>query len=172
MKKYSVFSESYLNKNQYDYRDRSAQKRMEQNALIETLTEEQHEALAGICYIRHKMHSNIDRIIKGDDEILKEVTEKNLALEEADLKPIPGIPTDKYDIEITSLDFEIEYDEDMPERYDENEKETKEWLNWYEDTYERLYNEVEKWNKNIEKYLTEIDKKHKTNYAPSGALRI
>lgn len=56
---------------------------------------------------------------------------------------------------------------DVPSRDDELE-----WADWYNSNYERIYEELLQVHDDMEAFLNKIDKKYKTSFAPTGALRI
>lgn len=82
-----------------------------------------------------------------------------------------GLP--KFDIVSMLLDIDdldgliYEYGEDVPEDHD-----SEEYRDWYDDNYARIYSELEEINKNIEKYLANIDSQYGTHWCPTGQLRI
>jgi len=158
---------SYLTKDQYERRNENAAKRMQENAEIETLTEEQHEALSELCSTRHDLHSDKRSVIVSDDGTKKELVKINEQLLELDMPTMSFIPTDQADyIDIDDIDELLTIDDDVPESG------TDEYQNWYNTNYERISNELEELNKKIENYLAEIDEKFGTNYCPTGSLRI
>jgi len=157
-----------LDKNAYYGKMIYAGKKMAENKEIETLTEEQHDALSQMCSARHELHTNMDRTTKGSEsDYLGRIIEANRALEESALLPIGGIPTDTADyIDIDSI-RELEDLGEAPSRDDEDE-----WQEWYDAEYSRIYDELSELNEKIEKYLEQIDAEHGTHYAPTGASRI
>lgn len=154
-----------LKYNDYQRRRESAAKRMIDNSKNENLTEEQHEALAELCKIRHEIHSNVKSVIISDDENYKaRLINVNIKLEELGLPYMKFIPCGEGDyIDIDTIDGLYEYGE--PPEDDEEKQE------WYDDNYHRISEELEKLNENIEKYLKVIDDKYSTNYCPTGGLR-
>lgn len=157
-----------LDKNAYYGKMIYAGKKMAANKEIETLTEEQHDALSQMCSARHELHTNIDRITKGTEkDYLGDVIEANGMFKKSALPIIDGIPTDKSDfINIDSI-RELEDLGEAPSRDDEDE-----WQEWYDAEYSRIHDELAELNRKIEKYLEQIDIEHGTYYAPSGASRI
>lgn len=157
-----------LDKNAYYRKMIYAGKKMAANKEIQTLTEEQHDALSQMCSARHELHTNMDRITKGSEQdYLGSIIEANGALGKSGLPIIDGIPTDTTDyIDIDSI-RELEDLGEAPSRDDEDE-----WQEWYDAEYHRIYDELSKLNKKIEKYLEQIDAEHGTHYAPTGASRI
>lgn len=70
--------------------------------------------------------------------------------------------------DIDDLDgLEYYYGVDVPSRDDESE-----WADWYNSNYERIYEELLKAHDDMEAFLKKIDKKYKTSFAPTGALRV
>lgn len=147
---------AHLTKEQYSRRNENASNRMVKNAENTALTEEQHESLSNLCTARHKLHSDKRHAVVEDYNGLKKaIVDANVAIYECGLTPMSFVGTDSSDfIDIDSLN-EIEYSEDE-----------------YDSEYERISNELEKLNSKIEHYLSEIDSKYGTNYAPTGVQRI
>ena len=56
---------AYLDKDAYIAKRELAARRMAENAEIETLTPEQHEALEYLCTVRHNIHCNQDDLFKS-----------------------------------------------------------------------------------------------------------
>lgn len=131
------------------------------------MTSDQASLISKLCAIRHEFHCNIDSIVKGGDDnsISDEIENIEYEINES------GLP--ELNISSMLLDTDdmnglvYEYGEDVPEDHD-----SEEFQNWYDDNYARIYNELEKVNKSIEKYLSEIDKKYGTHWCPTGQLRI
>lgn len=157
-----------LDKNAYYGKMIYAGEKMAENKEIETLTEEQHDALSQMCSARHELHTNMDRITKGSEQdYLGSIIEANSALEKSALPIIEEIPTDTVDyIDIDSI-RELEDLGEAPSRDNEDE-----WQEWYDAEYSRIHDELSKLNQKIEKYLEQIDIEYGTHYAPSGASRI
>lgn len=157
---------AHLNKEQYARRSENAAKRMEANAAIPTLSEEQHEALANLCNARHNLHCDMEAAAKTNENgLLQEIQEANIYLHNAKLPPIPGIGTDDDDfIDIDSISELIEI-ENRDTSSDDHEK-------WVYEKLEAICDQLEELNTTIEKYLASIDQKYGTSYAPTGALRI
>lgn len=157
---------SYLSKDQYSRRNENAAIRMAKNAENSSLTEDQHEALSDLCKIRHELHSNIDRIVKNDEQReIDTLVKINIQIKESGLIPMKFISIyieDFIDIDTISLLEIIDCISSEDENYDD----------WYDENYERIYNELEELNDKIEKYLSVVDVKYKTNYAPTGMQRI
>ena len=172
---------AYLSKEQYEARERYAERKMSKNAEIETLTKEQHDALAAICRIRHYVHSSdfpkklfyaeypqdeeLWGFICGDriDELIKE---NNLPKWEW-----RGCDPCDY-----GCDWCLDWDMHN-EVYFENEADYEKRAEEIEDELRykylsELYDLVESWNKSIEAYLKEIDEQHGTEYCPTGRNRI
>lgn len=163
---------AYLNKEQYDYRQRAAQERNARNAekaMLEGMTEEQADAVQELCGFRHEFHCNIDKIAKSDEysyRYFAKLEEINGNL--ADL----GLPTFKHkdweDYDNIEICTSLPEDYDMPDR-GENEKA---WLDWYDEQMSRIIDDLSALNDAIEEVLSEIDKKYQTNFAPAGAQRL
>lgn len=149
-----------VSKDGYFYKQLAAEKRMEENRKVSTLTEEQHNALAEICRIRHELHCNHETLFNEEAAncvLYNEYSTINEILTKASLEKISELP-DIEDI-ISTLDYDID----------------SEGLNleeWWDKYYPVACEQWEEINRKIENYLAIIDKKHGTNYAPSGATRL
>lgn len=164
------FGMAKVSKEGYERKREYAGKRMKENAAIDTLTSEQHEALSNLASVRHELHSNKHSAIISDEYgYTSKLLSVNEEINESGLTPMSFIgfksEGDYIDIDTISLLFETE---DVPDQADN----PKEYQNWYDQNYERISNELEKLNTKIEKYLADIDKKHGTNYAPGGHTRL
>jgi hypothetical protein len=191
---------AYLSKEQYAYRRESAARRMAANKdNCDTLTEEQHDALAYVCQARHELHDKYraayfteygdhDKWWGGvlDNPFTGEMGAINQALVDAGLPAIEGLsmpedlPNDCYREYMTVAEAleeaGIEYPEDL---FDEDGD-----VDYSHEEANRVMNELlyyhlsqvadaaEKINAKIERYLRGIDEEHGTNYEPTGALRV
>lgn len=161
---------AHLTRQQYDRRRENAAQRAidnEQTAQQNGMTAEQAELISRLCSLRHELHTNTDHVVKSDEKrIKKSILYVNADIEESGLDPMDFVPSSKDDyIDIDTIEEMYEWDE-VPEPG------TDEWQEWYDDNYQRIYDELETLNKNIEAYLAEIDNKYNTSYCPTGALRI
>ena len=152
-----------ISKEGYESKARYAAKRMAANKEIETLTEEQHDALSWLCSVRHELHSNKDSFFISEssdsgklyDYIDFEINQK---LSECELPKINwSVPA-----------FQITTDTDFYYNIPESEQNDDKYFELKSECYEQL----EEINKDIEKYLRKVDEEHKTNYCPTGASRI
>ena len=163
-----------LKKRQYEQRAFSASKRMAENAKNDSLTSEQHEVIASLCSYRHNLHSSMDRICQNDENGQKnELIRINSLLKEVGLTPMDfcGVNVGEDYIDIDDMQESIFFAKEDGTYIDEDEH-PQEYQDWYDDTYHEIMQKLEDLNTNIEKYLYEIDKKYKTSYCPTGALRI
>ncbi len=175
---------AFLTKEQYEARQRYADRKMAKNAEIKTLTEEQHDALSEICSIRHRVHSSnaasalfntessdYDRFwdyICGD-EIKEFIEDNNLPKWEwRGCDPCDyGCNTD---LDWDCLDLPNEDDFENREEYEKKVDEISD--NAREKYLDELYDLVERWNDSIEAYLREIDEQCGTEYCPTGSNRL
>lgn len=160
---------AYLNKRQYDYRRESAAARNlnnEEIAVENGMTEYQAELISKLCAVRHNFHCNIDNIVKrADNDSMSDIVEIEKSINESGL---PELDIVSMLLDIDDLDGLIyEYGDDVPEDHD-----SQEFQDWYDDNYARISSELEGINKNIEKYLSNIDAKYGTSWCPTGALRV
>lgn len=160
-----------LTKEQYAYRRESAARRAADNEAIAVehgMTEEQAELISKLCTLRHELHSNMDKVTSNDSQldIKGQLVELAREFDEAGLPQVPCIPIAEGDyIDIDSLDELLECDV-------WSESHSEEWQCKYDDEYCRIYNELSDLNKEIEKYLAEIERQYGTKWCPTGALRI
>ena len=163
---------AYLNKRQYEYRRESAAARNIENeriAIENGMTEEQAGIVSDLCSARHKLHSNIRHLVEDGnyDGIGRTLMRINSELYQHNLGSIDGIPTsyDGYDDYIDIEDMPFIYEtEQLPE--DDSERES-----YLDEKREEIYEQWEELNSKIENYLSEMDKKYKTSFCPTGALR-
>ena len=159
---------AYLNQKQYDYRRESAAARNlnnEEIAVEHGMSEEQAALISRLCAIRHEFHCNIDNIVKSaDNDSMSDIVEIEKSINDSGL---PELDIVSMLLDIDDLDGLIyEYGDDVPEH------DSQEFQDWYDDNYARISSELEGINKNIEKYLSNIDKKYGTSWCPTGALRV
>ena len=159
---------AYLNQRQYDYRRESAAARNlnnEEIAVEHGMSEEQAALISRLCAIRHEFHCNIDNIVKSaDNDSMSDIVEIEKSINESGL---PELDIVSMLLDIDDLDGLIyEYGDDVPDH------DSQEFQDWYDDNYARISSELEGINKNIEKYLSNIDKKYGTSWCPTGALRV
>lgn len=160
---------AYLNQKQYDYRRESAAARNLNNediAVEHGMSEEQAGLISKLCAIRHEFHCNIDKIVKSaDNDSMSGIVEIEKSINDSGL---PELDIVSILLDIDDLDGLIcEYGNDVPEDHD-----SQEFQDWYDDNYARISSELEEINKNIEKYLSNIDAKYGTHWCLTGALRI
>lgn len=158
-----------LNKDQYRYRELSAARKMSNNAeMMESkkVDPEIADLLSKLCYYRHQIHCSIDKMVrKNETDFLEQLIVINSELEEHNFKTMSFCPTDTVDyIDIDDIDLRMTMEDKSLDDDDFQE--------WFDNTYRELYEQYEELNRNIEKYLSEIDEEFGTNYCPSGALRI
>jgi len=160
---------AFLTKEQYEGKQRAAERRMTENAKKETLTEEQHDALSWLCMIRHEMHGHQEAFFHEessdhtkfwnyiDTDINERLTKAGLSKIEFEYDELDDYNTDGF--VISDLD-----DEDIDDD-DEREERIAEAL-------EEIIHLAETFNTTIEDYLREIDEEHGTSYCPTGISRL
>lgn len=145
----------FVSKEGYERKAAYVARKMEENRLVETLTEEQHDVLAWLCNLRHEMHTNQHPLFLNESAEFSEIWQKyeeiydkltDCGLDTIELPASEDIP----------CDFDLEIDSDFD----------------YEETYGDFVKIMEDINNRIEVYLHDIDKKHGTEYCPTGATRI
>ncbi|MFA5068076.1 MAG: hypothetical protein WC466_08610 [Candidatus Izemoplasmatales bacterium] len=159
-------NEAYHSKDVYDKKREYAARKMAKNKDIDTMTDEQHDAVANLCSIRHELHTNMHNVAISDDQnIKKKIVLANIQLRESDLPHMSFVPLDEIDyIDIDSIE-----DLKLMGENPENDEEKNEW---YTENYYRISNELSELNSNIEKYLKQIDEKYGTSYCPTGLSRV
>lgn len=153
----------FVNKDGYERkREWAAKRQAEQKENCTTLTEEQHDVIAWLCGVRHFIHTNMDRYYFSEssehDTIIDYFYSDNNGIN-AKLSKV-GLPPIKWEIDIMDTISDFDFYEGLTE-YKESD-----------DAYEAAYKQISKLHEQIEDYLREIDRQHKTQYAPSGATRI
>ena len=164
---------AYLTKEAYEGKERFAERRMMENAEIETLTEEQHDALSWLCTIRHDMHGNQEAFFLDEsgshekywDYIEHGINDRLIAAK------LPKIEF-KYTIEDYNTDG-IVLDELREEYGDSRYNECEEEANAkFEEARQKMISLAGSFNSEIERYLREIDEEHGTKYCPGGHTRL
>jgi hypothetical protein len=162
---------AYLDKEVYERKAAYAERKMRKNAEVETLTEEQHEALSDICRIRHMMHSNMacglyytnSSDYNNWDYIDTACCENNLIKEIIDNAQLP-----EWDWKFDMSDVTMDYDLSLSD-FDDDENEYNAAADKAISAISRI---IERWNSSIESYLKKIDEEHGTEYCPNGSSRI
>ena len=148
---------AFLKKHQYEKRAENAALRMIENSKIKSLTEEQHDALASICRMRHSIHSNKKGVINSEHSDNREFTYFISELVFVYSRKIDS----KANLSIDAEDIICDIDYYELSLYDT-----------YEDMEEAARDQLEDFNSRIESWLRDIDKKYNTNYCPTGGQRI
>lgn len=155
---------AYLTKNAYECKREWAAKRMAENAEVETLTTEQHGVLEWLCTVRHNVHCNQGDFFNDEapnnSEYWNYIDSADGCGIIRDRLKAAGLPVLRWSFSVDDymtdgICYELGYTEE--EREEEREK---------------CFEMAEKFNSDIENYLTQIDKKHGTSYCPSGATRV
>lgn len=161
---------AYLTKEQYEYRREAAAARNAKNESIAVengMTEQQADLISRLCSLRHELHCCMDDIVKGGDVAIG-IRERFSWLEdEMEKIGLPELGVSGSLEELDDMDGLIYYyGEDVPEDHDSDE-----FKDWYDEEYQRIYNELSNIHDSIEHYLKEIDENYKTSFCPTGALR-
>ena len=166
-----------LDKEAYEGKQRYAERRMAENAEVDALTPDQHEALAWLCGIRHELHT------KADVWILEESADYDRfwGYIPDEFSDGPGLIKERMggvglSINIPMFrsynldDIQNEYVRDDVEAYlrcfDIDTSDMVEAMYCYAS---RISEEI---NSAIESYLMNIDAIYGTRYCPSGATRF
>jgi hypothetical protein len=151
-----------ISKDGYAGKREWAANRIAENKKIETLTKEQHEALAKLCRIRHELHTNQKTLFfaeSGDHQRLWKYIDLDWESEYHIDNILHEANLPKIGINTSGADYPTDHDyEDMG--YD------------YEEALSCVLNMAEAVNTKIEIYLREIDEQYGTNYCPSGITRL
>lgn len=151
-----------LSKEQYSRRNENAAIRNENNKVVNTLTEDQHEVLAWLCSERHRIHSNIKSMFLAESSEYSElwdIVDSRITKKLNDVGLRNNLGWDR-------MDIPNDHDYNTPE--DEGGYEMED----YDEAYALCYSFVEKINSDIEIFLSSIDKAHGTNYCPTGTHRM
>lgn len=150
-----------VSKEGYERKAEYAARRMEENKKIKSLTEEEHDMLAELCSLRHKIHTSIERLwVEDTEHLLEQLFEFN-----------PGtLPPLKLSMDIADIPSENDYYGNVYGDKDDYE----DYIDWFEHSehYEEYCDVMNTINNEIESYLHEIDMKHGTNYCPTGMTRL
>lgn len=145
-----------LDRDAYNRKAEWAARRMVQNKEIKTLTEEQHDALAELCELRHNVHANWDTLFVGENcrEIDAQICSSDDMELCAKIEELFGVKP------FAGIDYPTSYIYDVM-GYDS-----------YDDAYESACDMFAELNNQIETFLLKIDKEHGTNYCPCGKGRF
>jgi len=155
-----------LNEEEYERRNEAAAQRMEKNAENTSLSEEQHEVLAELCSIRHKMHCHPNGFWISESCDYR-IFFNYIDSEINELLRNAGLPAIKFP-DATNCPSDADWDMEL----NQSDYSDDEWEDMMDDAHHEALNFAEKINTIIEDYLKKIDEKHGTNYAPTGALRF
>lgn len=154
--------EAYEGKKEYAARRNEADKEN-----VKTLTEDQHDALAWLSAVRHKLHGGFDEMWLSESSDHEELwnyimdsIDKCKIKDRLESRCLPDI-----DINLDEEDYisDQTYDIDLSIYASEDEKEEAR-----EKAQEELAAMIEKIDTIITDYLENIDEKHGTHYAPTG----
>lgn len=146
-----------MSKDMYDARERYVDNLMYENSQVDSLTEEQHEALRKLCQIRHELHVNKESLFLTESinhETYWDYIDSNFF----DLLSEVNLPS--IELNISSIDYPTDYD--YAECFDME----------YDEAYGLVMEMAEEVNRKIEEYLRNIDKKYGTQYCPTGRNRM
>ena len=140
-------------------------------ALENGLSEEQIDFIENVCTMRHLMHTNIYALYNVQNAMYDKLSIWLYNLRDDIIKF--NLPKIKFSVdlnfvdnsstwdEIDSLDFACESEEEIEAKEKARQKyEAQAILDYYE-----IHDDVENW-------LRKVDKKYKTEYAPSGMSRF
>lgn len=174
-----------LNKEAYEGKREWAAKRMHDNAEIGSengLTEDQADVLERLCRVRHELHSDMEGAWNDESAstVWQDLEDIQTAISEAGLPRLKNT----WEYAPTTFDYDQQLDlhtETLAEIMKENSWSKEEALKHADDFSDdsiyfrcrsKAFVEYEEINKQLEKYLAEIDKKYGTDYCPSGTTRL
>ena len=140
----------------FEGKRRYAERRNLENSKIDTLSEEQHDALAWLCMIRHDMHVSKDSFFlseSADHEKYWGYVEREIS------DRLRSVNLPSFDFRFDEADYITDYTYEV------------DGLD-YESAYLQTMEYIEGFNRYIESYLRDIDSMHGTQYAPTGYSRI
>lgn len=142
-----------ISRDGYDRKREYAARKMEENRLIETLNEEQHDVLSWLCSLRHEMHTNQHSLFLNESAEFSLWKDYELIYSKLTACGLPEIKL--IDSASIPCDADSEFDEDFN----------------YDEAYEEYMGIIEDINNKIETYLRTIDKEYGTDYCPTGKSR-
>lgn len=150
----------------YEKRERNAEIRMSENSEIETLSEEQHIALARLCKIRHEIHCNNESMFNAQSSSYSNLWSY---IDSDNSNSIYQM------LDNVNLDNNLCWNRDMipdSEDYDKEEVDGGFEIDDYDEAFDICISFLRRVNNDIEKFLRKIDKEHGTSYCPTGATRF
>ena len=151
---------SILNKDQYQRRAENSAKRMENQKQISSLTEEQHDAIAQVCSMRHELHSNLDALLISESVNFSTFNSWLSSDNEDSFNMI---------LKNVGIDNDLSW---SPEDLPADDSMWSEFYSDYDEFYENEYEVASNIHLYIENFLRKIDEEHGTSYAPTGFQRI
>ena len=154
-----------------------AERKTKENAEVGTLTAEQQDVLAGLCWLQYEIHNHLDRIFLTEScenpffwqnysSINEQLSE--CGLEQVSLPDCTWIPE--------SSDYYSVLSDEERETWTlkANALGIDGYDLWYEESgvVNEYYDNMREIKNNIEIYLKSIDKKHGTKYGSAGANRV
>ncbi len=149
-----------LSKEAYEGKQRYAErKQAEIKANCDSLTPEQHDALADICRIRHEIHCNMESVFNSESAFADRFN-TYIDHEINDILKAASLPAIVWSHSIEEIEDDSCYYAGITD------------FDCVEDAQEACLSIVADLHNAIEKYLANIDKQHGTEYCPTGATRI
>jgi len=153
---YKKLLEAKLSKSEFERRKNNFHKRMfdiKQN--VTSLNEDQHNILSEIANMRHTLHVSDKSLYNTQSSLYEE-----------GFRWLESINDRLQNLELPKIKFKNNWEDyptnmDVAYRVADNE----------EDNLSLFYEFHNQLNTDIENYLSEIDKKHNTNYSPTGKFR-
>lgn len=153
---YESLLEARISKSDFERRKNNFHKRMSDiKQIVNSLNEDQHDILSEIANMRHTIHASGKSLYLTGSPLYKE-----------GFRWLENINDRLKNLELPKIKFTNsweDYPTDMDISYGIADDEENNLKLFYE-----YHNQL---NNDIESYLLEIDKKHKTNYCPTGAFR-
>lgn len=149
--------DSKLKKEMYERRNNYVEKRNRENSEIleGVLTDEQIDFIETVCSMRHKIHTGREHLFISEADNTEEWEFIDNLKENIKKLNLPEINEDELlRIDCYTTEVDVDYN-DMD----------------YDEALDEFYDQIEKLNYKLERWLFKIDEQYGTNYAPSGKYR-
>lgn len=149
-----------LTKDQYQRRSENAAKRMEEQKQVSSLTEEQHDALAQVCSMRHELHCNLDSLIISESTNFSKFNNWLCGDSDESFYMI---------LKSVGIDNDLQW---SPEDLPTDDSMWSDFYSDYDEFYDCEYDVASAIHNHVENFLRKIDEEYGTSYAPTGTHRL
>lgn len=157
---------AFLTKEAYERKARYVEKRMKKNKEIESLTEEQHDALSWLCAIRHEMHCEEQCFFHSESGEYAEFWGYIGVDEDGEIvKRIKSVGLPEFKWSFSNCALNLPDDDSVCYELGYTEEEIEEQRG-------KMLELAKKINNDIERYLLGVDHKFGVDYCPAGLTRI